>query len=90
MKFVGACEYDGSSFSGFQSQKNAQSVQGTLEKAISSVGRLTNTINYSGRTDAGVHSLGQVFDFESVDSRTLEQWLRGINSALPDSVSVTS
>ena len=67
MKFVGACEYDGSSFSGFQSQKNAQSVQGTLEKAISSVGRLTNTINYSGRTDAGVHSLGQVFDFESVD-----------------------
>ncbi len=90
MKFVGACEYDGSSFSGFQSQKNAQSVQGSLEQAISSVGRLTNTINYSGRTDAGVHSLGQVFDFESVDDRSLEQWLRGINSALPDSISVTS
>lgn len=87
---MGACEYDGSSFSGFQVQKNAQSVQGSLEKAIASVGRLTNTINYSGRTDAGVHSLGQVFDFESVDDRTLEQWLRGINSALPDSISVTS
>ena len=90
MKFVGACEYDGSNFSGFQSQKNARSVQGALEKAISSVGRLTNKINYSGRTDAGVHSLGQVFDFESVDSRTIDQWLRGINSALPESISVTS
>ena len=56
MKFVGACEYDGSSFSGFQSQKNARSVQGALEKAISSVGRLTNSINYSGRTDACICS----------------------------------
>jgi tRNA pseudouridine(38-40) synthase len=90
VKFVGVCEYDGSNFSGFQSQKNALSVQDALQKAIASVGQLTEKINYSGRTDAGVHSLGQVFDFQSKDERSFEQWLRGINSALPDSISVTS
>ena len=81
MKFVGVCQYDGSSFSGFQSQPNASSVQDALEKAIISVGQVTERMNYSGRTDAGVHALGQVFDFKSTDSRTIDQWLKGINSA---------
>ena len=90
MKFVGVCQYDGSSFSGFQSQPNASSVQDALEKAIISVGQVTERMNYSGRTDAGVHALGQVFDFKSTDSRTIDQWLKGINSALPDSIAVIS
>ena len=90
MKLVGICQYDGSSFSGFQSQKNASSIQDALESAISSVGKLEERINYSGRTDAGVHAIGQVFDFISLDHRELDQWLKGINSALPDSISVVS
>ncbi|MDC1525980.1 tRNA pseudouridine(38-40) synthase TruA [Gammaproteobacteria bacterium] len=89
MKFVGVCEYDGSSFSGFQSQSNATSVQDALEKAIASVGHITDRMNYSGRTDAGVHALGQVFDFQSSDIRTIDQWLKGINSALPETMAVT-
>jgi len=89
VKFVGTCEYDGSSFSGFQSQPNASSVQDSLEKAITSVGQITDRMNYSGRTDAGVHALGQVFDFQSSDIRTIDQWLRGINSALPETMAVT-
>ena len=90
MKFVGACEYDGSSFSGFQSQKNAQSVQGTLEKAISSVGRLTNTINYSGRTDAGVHSsyFCAHFDYNQIINDK-SNFIYKSNSFLPKDISIS-
>ena len=67
MRFVGVCQYDGSNYSGFQSQKNSSSVQDHLESAISSVGRLNERINYAGRTDAGVHATRQIFDFSSQD-----------------------
>ena len=88
MRFVGICQYDGSNFSGFQSQKNASSVQDVLESAISSVGRLNGRINYAGRTDAGVHATKQIFDFSSNDSREIKQWINGANSSLPDDVSI--
>ena len=88
MRFVGICQYDGSNFSGFQSQKNASSVQDVLESAISSVGRLNGRINYAGRTDAGVHATKQIFDFSSNDSREIKQWMNGANSSLPDDVSI--
>ena len=51
MRFVGICQYDGSNYSGFQSQKNASSIQDHLEVAISSIGVLEERINYAGRTD---------------------------------------
>ena len=89
MKLVGVCQYDGSNFSGFQSQVNADSVQDFLESAISRVGTLNQRINYAGRTDAGVHAIGQVFDFDTIDSREPEQWLNGINSGLPKDIVVT-
>jgi len=88
VRFVGICQYDGSNFSGFQSQKNASSVQDVLESAISSVGRLNGRINYAGRTDAGVHATKQIFDFSSNDSREIKQWMNGANSSLPDDVSI--
>ena len=90
MRFVGICQYDGSNYSGFQSQKNSSSVQDQLELAISSVGKLEERINYAGRTDAGVHAIGQVFDFSSNDHRESSQWLNGINSLLPSDISVSS
>jgi len=89
MKLVGVCQYDGSNFSGFQSQVNADSVQDFLESAISRVGTLNQRINYAGRTDAGVHAIGQVFDFDTIDSREPEQWLNGINAGLPKDIVVT-
>ena len=88
MRFVGICQYDGSNYSGFQSQKNSSSVQDQLELAISSIGRLEERINYAGRTDAGVHATGQVFDFLSNDPRETNQWLNGLNSLLPIDISV--
>ena len=90
MRFLGICQYDGSNYSGFQSQKNASSIQDHLELAISSVGVLEERINYAGRTDAGVHATGQIFDFSSKDHRETSQWLKGLNSQLPNDILVSS
>ena len=90
MRFVGICQYDGSNYSGFQSQKNASSIQDQIELAISSIGALDERINYAGRTDAGVHATGQIFDFSSKDNREIIQWLKGLNSLLPKDISVSS
>ena len=90
MRFVGICQYDGSNYSGFQSQKNSSSIQDHLESAISSIGMLKERINYAGRTDAGVHATGQIFDFSSQDHRETSQWLKGLNSLLPNDISVSS
>ncbi len=90
MRFVGICQYDGSNYSGFQSQKNSSSIQDHLELAISSIGMLDERINYAGRTDTGVHATGQIFDFSSKDHRETSQWLKGLNSILPNDISVSS
>ena len=90
MRFVGICQYDGSNYSGFQSQKNASSIQDQIELAISSIGTLDGRINYAGRTDAGVHATAQIFDFSSNDNREIIQWLKGLNSLLPNDISVSS
>ncbi|MBD63181.1 MAG: tRNA pseudouridine(38-40) synthase TruA [Gammaproteobacteria bacterium] len=89
MRFLGICQYDGSKYSGFQAQKNAMSIQDQLELAISSIGKLEGRINYAGRTDAGVHATRQIFDFLTTDSRNKDQWLKGINSFLPNDINVS-
>ena len=65
MKLVFTTEYNGTNFSGFQRQKNAVSIQQSLEEAIKKITKEDISINYAGRTDAGVHALCQVFDFET-------------------------
>ena len=57
-------EYDGGQFVGWQRQDNGPSVQGTLEAAILSFSSETVTVTGAGRTDAGVHALGQVAHFD--------------------------
>ena len=81
-------EYDGTSFSGFQSQKNVPTVQDSIEEALKKITNQNCRINYSGRTDAGVHALSQVCDFETTVKRTDEEWINGINSNLPSTISV--
>ena len=88
MKLAFTLEYDGTNFSGFQRQKNALTVQEHLETAIEEITGTKLTINYSGRTDAGVHALSQVFDFDTNIERSEENWIKGINSNLPKTIFV--
>ena len=64
MRLAFTLEYDGTSFSGFQSQKNVPTIQDSVEDALKKITKKNTRINYSGRTDAGVHALSQVCDFE--------------------------
>lgn len=88
MKYAALVEYDGSPYSGWQRQPHAPSVQALVEQAISSVADHTVTVHCAGRTDAGVHALGQVIHFETDAQRPLRSWIRGINSNLPASIAV--
>ncbi len=59
-RFRMTVEYDGSTYVGWQIQDNGASVQGALQKAILSLTGETVSVRGAGRTDSGVHALGQV------------------------------
>jgi tRNA pseudouridine38-40 synthase len=83
-----ACEYDGTDFVGWQAQANGRSVQAVIATAVSQVAAEPIHIHGAGRTDAGVHAIGQVAHFDTSADRTSRQWLLGINSNLPEDVAV--
>ena len=94
MRIALGLQYDGSPYSGWQSQLNGNTVQDEVERAItafigdkSSSPLLIQTIT-AGRTDAGVHALGQVIHFDTPVEREDFSWVRGINSFLPKSIVV--
>lgn len=81
--------YDGTDFSGWQTQPGLRTVQETLEQAIGKLtGEVGIRVNASGRTDAGVHALGQVVNFRSGRQLGPEVLLRGLNALLPADVVV--
>ena len=90
MRLAFVTEYNGTNFSGFQKQKNAISVQEVIEDALKEITKEDISINYAGRTDAGVHALSQVFDFTTDIKRDHKNWIDGMNSNLPDSISIKS
>src|SRR5436309_7202144 len=80
--------YDGTEFSGWQRQPDRRTVQQVLEEAI---GRLTGTespTNASGRTDAGVHALGQVVHFHTDSRHAPAVFVKALNAMLPRDVRV--
>lgn len=86
---IAACiEYCGANYNGWQRQKNAPSVQAEVEKAISKVANEDITIITAGRTDTGVHGIGQTIHFDTVSQREPYHWLRGVNTYLPDDISL--
>jgi len=82
-------EYDGSSFHGWQIQDHADTVQERLEKAVSSVANHPVRVHCAGRTDSGVHGLGQVIHFDTDALRTPRSWVLGSNVNLPPEINVT-
>lgn len=87
-KIAVGVEYDGTELSGWQAQRDQRSVQEALTAAISRVANEPVVVHGAGRTDAGVHALGQVAHFETAAGRTARQWVLGANSNLPDDIRV--
>lgn len=89
MRYVMKIAYDGASYAGWQRQKNAISVQETLENAIMAALGVDVRVTASGRTDAGVHAAGQVCHFDS-DTLTVppEKMPDCLNRFLPPDVRV--
>ena len=83
--------YDGTDFQGWQTQPGYRTVQETLETALATLtGEAKIRVNASGRTDAGVHALGQVANFYSAMRIPSEKLLGAINAHLPDDLVVAS
>jgi tRNA pseudouridine38-40 synthase len=81
--------YDGGDFNGWQTQPGFRTVQETLESAISKLtGEPKTRVNVSGRTDAGVHAVGQVVNFYTASDHPPEVILRAVNANLPPDVIV--
>ena len=81
--------YDGTDYCGWQVQPNGISVQSVLEEAIEKITGEKVKVTGSGRTDAGVHALGQVADFYTEkDNIPPENFAAALNTVLPDNVSV--
>ena len=78
--------YDGTPFCGWQRQKNGVSVQETLEDAIYNLTGERVVVTASGRTDAGVHALGQVAHFDTDSTIPPEKFYKALNTFLPDDI----
>jgi len=81
--------YDGTDFNGWQTQPGYRTVQETLEQAIAALTGERIRVNASGRTDAGVHAVGQVVNFYSQTRHAPEVLVRAINGHLPPDLVVT-
>ena len=88
MRYQAIVEYDGTKYSGFQSQPNQNSIQDQIERALRLMTQQEIRISASGRTDKGVHAIGQSihFDFDIlIESKT---WVKALNKRLPGDIRV--
>ena len=88
MRFAIGIEYDGTAYNGWQRQRAGVGVQSVIEQALAKVADHDVELTCAGRTDTGVHAVGQVAHFDSASERSLRGWVLGANSNLPDDVSV--
>lgn len=88
MRIALGLEYDGSSFCGWQTQPSGCAVQDHLEAALAHIAGERIATTCAGRTDAGVHALGQVVHFDTAAQRPASAWVRGVNASLPAGVAV--
>lgn len=83
-------EYDGKDYNGWQKQPDRLNIQGEIEKAIEEITGEKVDLTASGRTDAGVHSLGQTANFKTDSKIPTEKFAKAINSRLKKSIVIKS
>ena len=88
MRIMLTLAYDGSEYKGWQLQKNDPTIQGFVEDALRTICGFRVPVHGSGRTDSGVHALGQTAHFDPPGDKALLPWQRALNSLLPDSIRV--
>jgi tRNA pseudouridine38-40 synthase len=88
MKIRITLEYDGSNYSGWQLQSGQDSIQARLEAALEQIFRQKIRVHGSGRTDAGVHALGQVAAFDLPRPFEPNDLQRAMNSLLPPDIAI--
>ncbi|MFB9134866.1 tRNA pseudouridine(38-40) synthase TruA [Vibrio olivae] len=88
MKIALGIEYNGAHYFGWQRQRDVNSVQQELEKALTIVANHPVEVQCAGRTDAGVHGTGQVVHFETNASRKMVAWTMGVNANMPSDIAV--
>jgi tRNA pseudouridine38-40 synthase len=82
-------EYAGTHYAGWQRQDHAPSVQAEVERALARVADHPVAVTCAGRTDAGVHALGQVVHFDTSAERPVRGWLLGTNVHLPSDIALS-
>lgn len=85
-RYRATVEYDGTDFLGYQIQAKGRTVQGELEKSLKQITQSTVRIDSAGRTDAGVHAIGQVIAFNVAWRHSLTDLHRAFNATLPQDI----
>jgi len=83
-------QYEGTNYAGWQIQSNAVTIQQKITIAIETILKHKVILNGSGRTDSGVHAIGQVANFRTESELNLYKFKFQLNSILPDDISVLS
>ena len=81
-------EFIGTHYKGWQRQQEVDSIQARLEYALSKIANHSIEIIAAGRTDAGVHAGNMIAHFTTTAVRTTHQWLRGVNTLLPNDIAL--
>jgi tRNA pseudouridine38-40 synthase len=87
-RFAAGLEYDGRAYSGWQFQPGLRTLQDEVQRALSRVADSPVETVCAGRTDAGVHAIGQVLHFDSEAARSERAWRLGANTYLPNDISL--
>ena len=87
-RYKATIEYDGTNYKGWQSQPSKNTVQDVIENALREIFDKKIVVFGSGRTDTGVHALGQVAHFDADTKMTCGKLLRAINAHLPSDVRI--
>ena len=83
-------EYDGTAYAGWQRQLDQPTIQEAIETAIEGITQTKVPVMGAGRTDSGVHALGQVASFRIDRDMTPHEWARALNAHMPKTIAVRS